>query len=1061
MRNCLAISCLFLLSYTTLQAQGDLIPKLAPNAPSTAELGRFGAVPVGLFTGTAQFTIPIFELKTNNLTVPIALNYSSNGLKVDKVASWVGYDWSLEAGGVITRKLNGPADEMEPLANFPRLTQLSNGDSLYTYLTTILNGSNVENDEYDFNFCGKSGKFFFDKNWKALSVPNNGEFKIVKSTGFTITITDNNGVVYTFLPMETNDYINQQNPYAPHNVPIGWFLTQITHPYGDIINLYYKSQSYYPTYRTGLVQSCTVGTQVTLLTNAGTSSFIQGVCGYGIASFLDSHVTTTHLDSIVTNSYGKAIFESNIDRVDLNTEYKLNKIKIETSDNDIVMIVNLNYDFVVATSAGIYQGVTLTGNDIQYRMFLNNVLINDKNNNSINNKYSFQYNNLNMLPNRLSPSQDHWGYYNGKSNNNCLFPTDLAIISSYPLLQSQITNNGFHASREPDGNYSQYGMLKQITYPTGGYTLLEYEPNKIGSTQYGGCRVKRTLDYKASGSVPVIKKYLYTTRDDLSNSKGNVFTNSDNYFKTFYRWSSSDFNTAEQCYFTSLLSNSQYGLYMSGCYHITYPTVLISYGDNFENGGEEHLFMSVTDTYSLQLGNGTNGSTLLMRTSNSGWASGTKLSETIFKMGSSGNTIPLKTEVYSYNTNESRDYTNINCLALSWSQNLQPIPYTNSQLVANYNARTYYIDSRWLPLIAKTTTTYDQNGQNAVVKVDSFTYANSNHKLVTTKKEVLSNGKTSINKYKYVPDYGLITGSEELTTDTRALYYLDLYRQISTPIEEQTLVYDGLTYKLTSGKITQYKKLSNNAVVPDSIFISNLSTPSSDITSSSLQTNSKLIFHSSYKREVSFDSYSDKSQFTQYHKINDIYSSVIWDYIGQHPTAVVRNADLVNVAYTSFEDSEAGGWTLGSPLTTKGVSVTGKRYYTISNGKISKNVNSSLVYTLTYWTKNSSPYIISGAVAGYPVKGVTINGWTYFEHRITGTSQINFGGSGDIDELRLYPLGAQMTSYTYDPLIGMTSQTDFNGEPAYYEYDSFGRLKLIRDKDGNILKTYDYHYQGQ
>lgn len=53
----------------------------------------------------------------------------------------------------------------------------------------------------------------------------------------------------------------------------------------------------------------------------------------------------------------------------------------------------------------------------------------------------------------------------------------------------------------------------------------------------------------------------------------------------------------------------------------------------------------------------------------------------------------------------------------------------------------------------------------------------------------------------------------------------------------------------------------------------------------------------------------------------------------------------------------------------------------------------------------------------------------------------------------------QMTAYTYDPGIGMTSQTDPNGIISYYEYDDFGRLVYIKDHEGNIVKTYAYNYQ--
>jgi YD repeat-containing protein len=56
---------------------------------------------------------------------------------------------------------------------------------------------------------------------------------------------------------------------------------------------------------------------------------------------------------------------------------------------------------------------------------------------------------------------------------------------------------------------------------------------------------------------------------------------------------------------------------------------------------------------------------------------------------------------------------------------------------------------------------------------------------------------------------------------------------------------------------------------------------------------------------------------------------------------------------------------------------------------------------------------------------------------------------------------AMITSYSYDPLFGMTSETDVNGKTTYYEYDYLGRLHVVKDKDLNVVKVICYNYAGQ
>ena len=55
---------------------------------------------------------------------------------------------------------------------------------------------------------------------------------------------------------------------------------------------------------------------------------------------------------------------------------------------------------------------------------------------------------------------------------------------------------------------------------------------------------------------------------------------------------------------------------------------------------------------------------------------------------------------------------------------------------------------------------------------------------------------------------------------------------------------------------------------------------------------------------------------------------------------------------------------------------------------------------------------------------------------------------------------AQVTTYTYDPLVGVTSITDPSGYTSYYDYDEFNQLQYIKDKDEIVLKSYKYNYKG-
>ena len=142
--------------------------------------------------------------------------------------------------------------------------------------------------------------------------------------------------------------------------------------------------------------------------------------------------------------------------------------------------------------------------------------------------------------------------------------------------------------------------------------------------------------------------------------------------------------------------------------------------------------------------------------------------------------------------------------------------------------------------------------------------------------------------------------------------------------------------------------------------------------------------------------------------------------------AEIKNSNVSSVAYSSFEAVGKGNWVFNGAPVTDNTSPTGKKAYSLSAGSISKSgLNASTTYFVSYWSKNG-PQTVSGTST---VKtGRSLNGWTQFEHKVINLAggTITISGSGTIDELRLFPDQSFMTTMTYEPLIGMTSQCDPN-----------------------------------
>jgi hypothetical protein len=358
--------------------------------------------------------------------------------------------------------------------------------------------------------------------------------------------------------------------------------------------------------------------------------------------------------------------------------------------------------------------------------------------------------------------------------------------------------------------------------------------------------------------------------------------------------------------------------------------------------------------------------------------------------------------------------------------------------------------------------------------------------------------------YSYNSDYQLsqtITKNSKYEEIETNIYYPNDYTVpgpiqslrnnhiLAVPISTQTFIKKNFTSKyLISGSFTEYGVLSNGDVKPVNYYnYEGLQpAPLAQVQFSSNQLNPnpslyRLVKTVFYNNGILENNKSDAGE-----------SGAFYDYDGKLPVAVISNAKTNDVSYASFEAENSGNWIYDQSKIASEFSPTGKKCFKFSNqaatitswaikGFNPYQFSTDVQYTLSFWAKDGSPYVAKMTAAQVTTNnGITLaktytniaTGWTYYEYKIVngapivmsndkapnGTSYSN-PASFYIDEIRLFPSNSTITTATYDPLIGKTSECDINNRIVYYEYDDLGRLKTVRDENRNIVKTYQYNHK--
>jgi YD repeat-containing protein len=498
-----ALTIFYSLLTTAQNTQNTPFREVSIASPTAAALSKYADMPVSNHTGIPQVAVPIYTVKEGPLELPISISYHAGGLKVQETASWVGQGFSLVCGGVITRNVAGACDELGYNLNgqthghysdygYQNYLVVTGNDPTPNGLTTddqpIAAGQkDGEPDLYFFNFGGYNGKFYFNDDRTPVLVPEQ-DLKIVPNyqgpgnmDGFTITTPDGTNYYFGRTPSATDtDPIEFANPFSVqggtfyNNIASGWYLNKVASADGQfVINLSYVPENY--SYHT-IAMNPIEGTQTWTPQPGSWEWQSPATRAYNLIKTFTKGVRLSQ----VSYSAGTVSFVGGNPREDLgaytfnindqtNTEAKpLANITIAANNGDCKQF-NFATSYFTNTTEALPDYFTYLAVDIQTdrkRLRLDSVTEKSCDGSIINPPYKFTYA-TETVPRRLSFGQDHWGFSNGITNNTGVIPT--YTLNKYTDIPG--------ANRDAAWPAMRAASLQKITYPTGGSTSLEFEPN--------------------------------------------------------------------------------------------------------------------------------------------------------------------------------------------------------------------------------------------------------------------------------------------------------------------------------------------------------------------------------------------------------------------------------------------------------------------------------------------------------------------------------------------------------------------------------------------------------
>ena len=588
-------------------------------SPQVENMIRYGDVETSLFTGTLNFSIPIYSLKDPDFNLDLALHYNSDGFKPLKHSGYVGYNWYLQAGGCITREVRGYADEVkrywkqtrdendvihkyykEGMYHFIQKNSI-NPDAVFRqdpstftdtamflndrYMHYFQNVGKTGNTQVDympdifhFDFLGYRGSFMINNSGKVQII--SGDFvdvdisKIMDDGSLwyrsgllrssQITIQTKDGYTYVFggrfaaleFTYPTELYYTDGNEVYMDEIVVSesvtssdypnisaWHLSQVIAPNGKTMTYYYleddnpNSSDNSPSYSYYYYFDGTMYTRLNeararyfynnlyydIFADAFQSCVISGVWkdwlnGYSMHQYelcgLESGINS--LGSCITKGcFLKSIEISGETPLQVRFDTILNARLLNTpkylgygGNNPMLKSIQVSSNDTLLCEADLSYETKSTGTNNWH--FLSKVDILGKG------EYKLQYNHV-----KAYPKVGHYGFFDKQ------YASTIDIFTGYWFYDD-----------------SFQGMLKEVSFPTGGRQVYEYEHHDYGTHRIfvnkldhlelcskdiltpwaiGGARIKRVCTYDHEDNKVEEREYTYQVGES-GNPSGVLYT---------------------------------------------------------------------------------------------------------------------------------------------------------------------------------------------------------------------------------------------------------------------------------------------------------------------------------------------------------------------------------------------------------------------------------------------------------------------------------------------------------------------------------------------------------